>query len=733
MMMNEQENASQPDTEQEPSILDWFRALLRGKPFDIPESGEQVRIDIEQEAIGPLSEQESDAENGESGGAWLLSPAKLRLPVAFLFAMIAQAGLEARGETITINIILYILAAALIGWAAWEGDFFVKAAEVVEQSRSTLDFRLIPLLLAFALGAATFISSGNNLFTSLNVTTWVASIILLVAAFWEGTSPWVTAWDRLQAWWKNPERGIKLTRWHLLWLMVFGVSVFFRFHQWHDVPNEMVSDQAEKLLDVVDVLNGRFSIFFPRNTGREALQFYMAAATERLFHTGITYETLKIGTILAGILTLPYLYLFAREVAGREAGLAAMGLAGVAYWPNVISRVGLRFPLYPLFAAPALYYLIRGLRRGSRNDFLLCGLVVGIGLHGYSPARVIPVAVAAGVIVYLLHREARGSRWAVVTWLLAAGFAGLLVVMPLLRIAVDMPHLVLMRMATRLGDAERALPDSAIIIFLKNVWDGLLMFSWDDGEVWVNSIPHRPALDWVTGALFNLGAVIFAVRYLRERKWVDAFLLLSIPILQLPSTLSLAFPGENPATNRASGAMVPVFTAAGTALYALLTWVKKQWNAHRQPILAAIAMTAIALLAAVLNYALVFDEYAENYRRSAWNTLDAGGIIRGFAESVGDYDSAYMMAYPHWMDTRLVGMAAGKPTRDYALWGDQLESILPIDRPHLFLVNPNDEETLTLLQETFPEGVLTTFDSELEGKDILIYFTLPASTPPELE
>ena len=51
--------------------------------------------------------------------------------------------------------------------------------------------------------------------------------------------------------------------------------MYFRFADLATVPAEMVSDHAEKLLDVVDILNGNYSIFFPRNTGREALQFYL--------------------------------------------------------------------------------------------------------------------------------------------------------------------------------------------------------------------------------------------------------------------------------------------------------------------------------------------------------------------------------------------------------------------------------------------------------------------------
>ena len=80
------------------------------------------------------------------------------------------------------------------------------------------------------------------------------------------------------------------------------------------------------------------------------------------------------------------------------------------------------------------------------------------------------------------------------------------------------------------------------------------MFNWDDGEIWVHSVIHRPALDVVSGALFLIGVVLLSIRYIRKRRWLDLFLILSIPLLTMPSILSLAFPGENPALNRAGGA-----------------------------------------------------------------------------------------------------------------------------------------------------------------------------------
>jgi len=306
-------------------------------------------------------------------------------------------------------------------------------------------------------------------------------------------------------------------------------------------------------------------------------------------------------------------------------------------------------------------------------------------------------------------------------WLLAAGAVAMVVLLPLLRVAVDMPEMVLYRTLTRLGDTERALPGPALSIFLSNLWNGLRMFAWDNGEVWVIGIPGRPALDWVTGALFHLGVVIALVRYLRQRRWVDLFTLVSIPLLLLPSVLSLAFPSENPATNRAGGAIVPVFALAGLTLAGIVDWVRGLGLGKRAERGGNAAALGLFVVAAALNYGLVFGQYADLYLRSAWNTSALGRVARGFADSVGSLETAHVVAYAYWVDTRLVGVNAGDATRDMAIAPEDLATLVDEPRPQLFLLNTQDLSSVEALRTLFPQGKLSLFDSEQEGHDFLIY------------
>jgi len=717
---------SNPQDLGEPSILDWLKSLARGRPLPIPEGPEEIAIvDL------PLALEE-EPQREATLSTFHFSASQFRLPVALLLALTAQFGLERRGESIWISIALYVLAAVVIAWGTWAEDFRYSPPPTSNKKISPVSYRPAYLSAALILSLLTFLTSGNNLFDFLTVLFWIASVITVLLAFWEGEFPLVSWWRRFRGWLADPNLRLSFSGWELLILAGFGLSIFFRFYLLDTVPPEMVSDHAEKLLDVVDVLNGKYSIFFSRNTGREALQFYMAAATYKLLGTGISHLTLKIGTVLAGIVTLPFIYLLGKEVGGKRVALAAMVLAGIAYWPNVISRVGLRFPLYPLFVAPAFYFLAKGIRTRNRNDFLLCGLVVGMGLHGYSPARVIPIAIAVGVGLYLLFKDSREQRREIITLLVVTGLVALIVLMPLVRIAVNRPDEVIYRMATRYGSTERDLAEPALQIFASNVWNGLKMFNWDNGEVWVNSIPHRPALDWITGALFFLGVVIALTRFARYRRWIDLFILVSIPILQLPSTLSLAFPAENPATNRAAGAIVPVFILAGLAFAAIPDWIETHWKGRRTAVISLVFTGLLLVIASRLNYYLVFQEYQDLFLRSAWNTSQAGAVIQNFAESTGDYETAHVVAFPHWVDTRLVGINAGQPTRDYAISAENLANTTSETRPQLFLLHPDDVESLQKLKELYPFARVTEYPNDIEGKNFII-LSVPSAPDTNLE
>src|SRR5687768_1911506 len=411
---------------EEPSVLDYVKSLFRfgnGKRIEIPSFVEEEQIEKSQLAQFILTETEQQLiaapeeklevrekiqDQPAPSTAHPSTPFPWRSLFALLLALLGQNFFEPP-VSLSLGFGFYFVAFALLGWAIYSGEWTLPALPASSEGTDPLTYRPILLFVSIALAFLAFFLFQDNLFTFTNVTIWYLAVALFIRALWiNGKSIW--SLQNTIAVFKRDPLTINLSRWTLLLLAVTALVVFFRFHQTVGVPPEPFSDHAEKLLDVYDVSQGQTPIFFIRNTGREGFQMYWTLLVGKLFGTGLSFVSLKLGTAILGFLTLPFVYLLGKEIGGPRVGLLAFILTGIAYWPNVISRVGLRFPLYPLFTAATLYFLIRGLRTRNRNDFLLSGLFLGIGLHGYSAMRIVPLVVVVIFGLYWLHSQSQGAR-----------------------------------------------------------------------------------------------------------------------------------------------------------------------------------------------------------------------------------------------------------------------------------------------------------------------------------
>jgi hypothetical protein len=711
---------------QEPSVLDFVKAHLR-KMFN-PSADAQAAEEIQTWA---------DQAEGQAVGtdiAPVSTTPSLAFPWRVLLALglglMAQLSLEPHpsvARTWQTGLFLYVFASCILIWASWRNEISLSVLDVnAKPPRDTTFLRSsFAFIVSLTFGLGAFIFFGGGRFSFFNVTFWFISILAMLFAFWQprpDNSNWLS---NVQGFLSRPEWKISLNRWTFLVLAVAGLALFYRVYRLSEVPSQMISDHAEKLLDVSDVLSGQTKTFFVRNTGREFFQFYLTAAIILLFNTGLTHLSLKIGTVLAGLVGLYYTYRLGKDFVNPRTGLFVLAFAGIAYWPNVISRFGLRFPLYPLFYAPALYYLVHGLMTRNRNSFLISGLFLGLGLHGYSPFRVVPFVILLAVGLYLLHEQSKGFRVQAGWGLVAIVIVSFIVFLPLLSFMIENPDIVLFRAMTRVSSLERPLPDELFQVFLYNLRNSLTMFAWDDGEVWPISIPHRPVLDVVTAVLFHLGVVLVIIRYIRQRNWFDLFTLVSIPVLMMPSILSLAFPGENPSLNRSAGAIVPVFLIVGMAADGFLTALESVsslvWNKR----FAWAVGVFLLVWAAVQNYDLFFNQYRKLYDSMAWNTTEIGAVVRDFAQLTGNPDGAWLVGYPYWVDSRLVMINAGFPTRDNAIWPESFEGTLADPRPKLFILNINDSADIALLQSLYPNGTLTEYQSKYENRNFLLFAVPP--------
>jgi hypothetical protein len=124
------------------------------------------------------------------------------------------------------------------------------------------------------------------------------------------------------------------------------------------------------------------------------------------------------------------------------------------------------------------------------------------------------------------------------------------------------------------------------------------------------------------------------------------------------------------------------------------------------------------------NYSLVFEEYQHNYEMSAWNTSEMGEVVRDFGAIFGGTQNAWVVAFPYWVDTRLVAVNAGEAGRDLAIPPEKLGETTAASGAKLFMIKPEDENAIQTVEQLYPQGLLRLYESRVD-KDFLIFLVLP--------
>jgi len=573
-----------------------------------------------------------------------------------------------------------------------------------------------------------FLGSGGNRFTLAGTVSWVVAMLSFGVATAECQGGIRSVWERVRRSLQGPWR-LRIP-WRMVALMaIYLLGIYFRFHMLDDVPRELGSDHAEKLLDIYDVLQGQRPIFFPRNTGREPMQFYITYALIKYAGFSLDFMALKVGTAAIGSLALLAVFLLVREAFNEDVGLIAMLLVAVSQWHVGISRMGLRYPFPSLWATLAVWFLLRAIRYHRRSDFVLCGAMTGVGLYTYIPCRVVPLVVGS-VLALHLALDLRARRADVKRYLVncaLCGLAALVVFLPLLRYMLDFPDVFWFRAVTRATGAEQALATSPWLTLLHNFKNALLAFNvWGD-QVPVTVIPVVPLLDFISGGLFALGFLWVLVKALTGKRMAQ-YWILAFVVFMLPSVLSLAYPGENPSAVRMGAAIPYVYGFAALAVYGLVQALQRLRPALlRWPALVILMMALVVGLVGV-NYHRYFVLYDSQYRSWSPNTSEIGAVVRDFAACCGEMEDAYHVAWPYWADTRNIGIVAGDIT-----WSNLLSSeeaiLATVDRgsgAKLYVLHLDDTADAELLAHLFPQGTLRRYVSDTPGHDFWVFF-VPAA------
>jgi hypothetical protein len=200
-------------------------------------------------------------------------------------------------------------------------------------------------------------------------------------------------------------KNIKLPAWLMIGAIVLA-ALFLRVYKIDSIPAGIYPDESVNGTDALLANEtGDYKLFYTNNNGREGLFINLISVSTRIF--GNTIFGLKFWSMLLGTLTVLGIYLLVKELfRSHRSGLIAAFLMAFSFWAINFSRISFRAICIPFILTFSFYFVFRGLRTKRYLDFILAGLIFGLGLHTYIAFRVAPlilVIILAALLIVKKH------------------------------------------------------------------------------------------------------------------------------------------------------------------------------------------------------------------------------------------------------------------------------------------------------------------------------------------
>lgn len=371
-----------------------------------------------------------------------------------------------------------------------------------------------------------------------------------------------------------------------LYLILGAVIVIgafaIRTHHISSLPPGIYPDEAVNGTDAINAIEtGHFRLFYPNNYGREGLYINLIALGFVFF--GVSIITLKIWSIFFGTLTVLGMIFLGRELfRSWQAGLMAGFLYATTFWAINFNRIAFRANMLPFILVFSFYFLFKGLRTGKKMDYILAGVLFGLGTHTYIAFRAAPaILIALFVALILAKKSFLKTYWKeIAIYLLSM----IIVALPILLTFYVHPEFFETR-------------TEAVSVFSPQVnhghpWQALLtsarltfeMFTFKGDRNWRHNLPGQPELQSWTGTFFLIGIIFlfFQLFYwlfrrirngVRNDNLILSVLLLSwLLVMLLPEMLAYE---SLPHALRAIGSLPAALLIAVWAIEVFRRWITK--------------------------------------------------------------------------------------------------------------------------------------------------------------
>jgi len=352
-------------------------------------------------------------------------------------------------------------------------------------------------------------------------------------------------------------------------IVIIALAVFFRFWQFTSIPAGLYQDEAMDGTDALASLNsGDFSaqggpasgwkVFYTNNNGREGMIVWFDALAIKLF--GAEPWVLRLFPAIAGVLAVLGLYFLARELFGAEIALVSSFFMATSFWAVNFSRIGFRAGLMVPVLIWSFYFLIRGFNlttsdvvktRRRTSDFIIAGILFGLGFYTYISYRFAPVLILIYFLPYLI-KFGNKKLWVGILLFTAAAF---IIALPIGLYFLNNPG----DFFGRSGQVSVFSAESPITTTAVSIAKTLGMFNIAGDFNWRHNYAGSPELFLPVGLLFLLGIWLSVKRFAFE----DKFLFSWLAVFLLPNVLTIE---GNPHALRALGVMPAIMIFSGIGL-----------------------------------------------------------------------------------------------------------------------------------------------------------------------
>lgn len=197
---------------------------------------------------------------------------------------------------------------------------------------------------------------------------------------------------------------------HYLLIAILLLGIFFRFWQIQTFPDGLFPDEAANGIDINSIFAGDVQPFYERGNGREALFFYMLAASVALFGRGPWQHHVVTGVV--GVAEIAATYFLTKRLFGKRTAQIASFIMACSSYAVMLNRNAFRANLIPLFTTLTFLFLVKFFQtpesdtRSRTISAFLAGISFGLGFYTYISYRMmIPLLIGMGFLLFWANRS----------------------------------------------------------------------------------------------------------------------------------------------------------------------------------------------------------------------------------------------------------------------------------------------------------------------------------------